>query len=170
MLVGENGFSTLRRELRGNVMVMSGTLPPTAAPALAQQARDPNRSAYYRQPDGTTTINLQQSIGGERWNHLQDNVFNAIIPPNGPSICGRNATACNANIMMTAGSYHLGGCHVLLADGAVRFVTENIDAGNQSQGFDLGVNVSGAVNKGAESARGLWGALGTRNGNEMKSL
>jgi prepilin-type N-terminal cleavage/methylation domain-containing protein len=34
---------------------------------------------------------------------------------------------------MTAGSYHVGGVHVLLADGSVRFVSENIDGPTQNR-------------------------------------
>ena len=43
-----------------------------------------------------------------------------------------------------------------MADGSVRFVSNNIDTGN------LGV----ATTLGGKSPYGVWGALGTRNGGE----
>ncbi len=85
--MGENGFTTGRRELRGNVMAVSTALNATAAPALADQVRDPSRQNYYV-PNGTgIAVALQVGVGGERWMQDQDNFFNTIVPPNGPSIC-----------------------------------------------------------------------------------
>jgi len=47
-----------------------------------------------------------------------------------------------------------------MADGAVRFITDSIEAGTQ--------NASPAI--GAQSPLGLWGALGTRANKETASL
>ncbi len=58
-------------------------------------------------------------------------------------------------------SRHQGGAHVLMCDGAVKFVTDSVDAGNQD-----GPN----ANRGNESPYGIWGALGTRNCKETKTL
>jgi hypothetical protein len=49
---------------------------------------------------------------------------------------------------------------VLLGDGAVRFVSENIDAGNSGAPDP---DSTGA----ARSPYGIWGALGSRNGGEV---
>jgi hypothetical protein len=165
IMVGETAPTTGRRELIGHVMPVTGFT--AASPlSIAQQVRDPLRPAYYVANNTAPATSLQAGIGGDRWMAFVDNFFTTIIPPNGPSICGNNANACNNDIVKTAGSYHRGGCHVLLADGAVRFVTENIEAGNASVGIDL----RAASNAGIESPRGLWGALGTRAGSENKSL
>lgn len=66
------------------------------------------------------------------------NAYQHISPPNFRS-CGfqPSAKAC-----MTASSRHESGVHVLLADGSVRFVSENID-------------------------RGIWRAIGTRASGEI---
>jgi hypothetical protein len=47
-----------------------------------------------------------------------------------------------------------------MADGAVRFVSENIDTGNQAA-------ILPAVGGQSRSPYGIWGALGTRGGNEL---
>lgn len=48
---------------------------------------------------------------------------------------------------ITAGSRHQGGAHVLMADGAVKFITDSIEAGNKSHG---------TVIAGQASPFGLW--------------
>ncbi len=57
-------------------------------------------------------------------------------------------------------SRHQGGAHVLMADGAVKFITDSIDTGNSA--FLLN-----NMPAGAESPFGLWGALGTRASREV---
>jgi hypothetical protein len=52
---------------------------------------------------------------------------------------------------------HTGGIQAVLADGSVRFISENIDTGN------LGV----ATVIGNRSPYGVWGALGTKGGGEV---
>ena len=59
---------------------------------------------------------------------------------------------------IAASSRHQGGAHVLMGDGAVIFITDSIEAGNQS---------SGPVIAGQASPFGLWGALGTRANDEV---
>ena len=64
---------------------------------------------------------------------------------------------------MPPSSRHQGGAHVLMADGAVVFITDSIDAGDsraQSVYF-WGAQV------GSESPYGLWGALGTKASKEV---
>ncbi|QDT34523.1 DUF1559 domain-containing protein [Thalassoglobus polymorphus] len=84
--------------------------------------------------------------------------FTTIIAPNGPS-CIDNAdpNADGPINLMTASSHHTGGVQVLMADGAVRFISDSIDTGN------LGVSTT----LGAPSPYGVWGALGTKSGGEV---
>ncbi len=62
----------------------------------------------------------------------------------------------------------------MLADGAVRFITESIDAGSPSTPgvyFDLNadgdLSDSGVLPPGSPSPYGVWGAMGTRASGEV---
>jgi len=59
--------------------------------------------------------------------------------------------------MYTPSSRHVGGVQAVLADGSVRFISENINAGNQA---------ASEVTSGP-SPYGIWGALGTKDGSEV---
>ncbi len=89
--------------------------------------------------------------------------FNTVLPPNSPN-CSNSTDTQTA--VVGAHSYHSGGCHVLMTDGAVRFVSNNIEAGNSSAATVTDLN----GNPGIESPYGVWGAAGSRNGAENKSL
>lgn len=88
--------------------------------------------------------------------------FNTIRPP--------NTEVCLAGYDSGVGplppsSRHQGGCHVMMGDGAVVFLTDTIDCGESNRGtvFHGGEGVQAA---GSPSPFGLWGALGTRAQNE----
>ena len=87
-----------------------------------------------------------------------------ILPPNS-EICGHdNSRRTTSTAPMS--SQHQGGCHILMGDGAVKFITDSIEAGNSSAGnvWLGGVGVSAV---GQKSPYGLWGALGTRAAKEV---
>ncbi|TWU60847.1 hypothetical protein Poly51_11280 [Rubripirellula tenax] len=67
------------------------------------------------------------------------------------------------------GSRHQGGAHVLMADGAIKFVTDSIEAGDQTQRPVRLRNPVGTPQPGAQSPYGVWGALGTRANKETIS-
>lgn len=66
--------------------------------------------------------------------------FNTLMPPNTQYACDQDTSVTTIDIK-GASSFHVGGVQVTLADGTVRFITENID-------------------------HGLWVGLGSINGGE----
>jgi prepilin-type processing-associated H-X9-DG protein len=69
--------------------------------------------------------------------------------------------------IVSATSRHPGGAHVVMCDGAVRFISENINAGNPaSPDVYAATGQTGAGSSTLQSPYGIWGALGTRNGGE----
>jgi prepilin-type N-terminal cleavage/methylation domain-containing protein/prepilin-type processing-associated H-X9-DG protein len=62
-------------------------------------------------------------------------------------------------------SRHQGGCHVLMGDGAVKFITDSINAGTPTSG-SVHLTGTGSRAPGQISPYGLWGALGTRASKE----
>ncbi len=56
-----------------------------------------------------------------------------------------------------------------MTDGAVRFISENVDVGTAKEQNARSVCDANG-NAGIESPFGIWGAAGTRNGQENKSL
>jgi prepilin-type N-terminal cleavage/methylation domain-containing protein len=88
-----------------------------------------------------------------------------ILPPNSPS-CLVSGWDGDSGIH-SMGSRHTGGCHVVLCDGAVRFVSSSINAGNLSAPDPALINTSwNGKDPSGPSPYGVWGALGTRNGSE----
>jgi prepilin-type N-terminal cleavage/methylation domain-containing protein/prepilin-type processing-associated H-X9-DG protein len=100
-----------------------------------------------------------------------------IRAPNKPICSGDSDTwqAMFAEGTYGASSRHPGGCHMLMGDGAVKFITDSIESGNQnSNAVRLGNTPGGSPSSattsavpGAKSPFGLWGALGTRGNKEI---
>lgn len=110
-------------------------------------------NGYYADP---TTV---KGASGVRWQDGQTTWvgFTTVIGPNGPSCAEDTNTGGDSQHMVhPPTSQHTGGVNALMADGAVRFISDNIDTGN------LGLP---GVNAGP-SPYGVWGALGSKAGNE----
>ena len=121
------------------------------------------------QRNGTqlSSSTLYTSQQGGRWadGYVSYTGFYTILPPNSPT-CYFDSTHGSDNTLAAANSYHTGGVNVCFGDGAVKFVPDSINA------VSSGVTLSTQPTRGftGESPFGVWGALGTRNGGEAKSL
>ena len=87
----------------------------------------------------------------------------AILPPNAPSCAIGGSDPLSG--VFSAGSYHAGGCHALFGDGAVIFITNQVDTGDTLAPSPTVNRVAGGVP--IQSPYGVWGTLGTRDGSEM---
>ena len=127
---------------------------------------DPAKPSEWR---STVTLYAAASRRGFRWASFEtlQTQMNTILPPNseiclvgGPETYG----------MAPASSRHQGGVHILLADSAVKFITNSIDAGNSRlptvycRALAAGTNSVSVA--GSPSNYGLWGRLGTRASGE----
>jgi prepilin-type N-terminal cleavage/methylation domain-containing protein/prepilin-type processing-associated H-X9-DG protein len=135
---------------------------------------DPLRPRFW----SPTTIAASPSIlidgnmgRGFRWASSSQvyNVMNTILPPNNEVCVSGTGTAPDAGRgICPPSSRHQGGVHVLMGDGAVKFITDSIEAGN-SRATSVSVLTTGAAGPGAISPYGLWGALGTKANKETIS-
>ncbi|EMI55878.1 DUF1559 domain-containing protein [Rhodopirellula sallentina] len=112
--------------------------------------------------DFSATGRYTSASRGFQWAdcHTMQSACFTILPPNA-ELCG-HALFKEFSVQATMSSQHPGGCHVLMGDGAVRFVTDSIEAGDISAG-----NIYLSNNPGAGSPYGLWGALGTGASREI---
>jgi prepilin-type processing-associated H-X9-DG protein len=101
---------------------------------------------------------------GYRWasHRMEMSGMHTILPPNAELCAQRNP---GGRTVCPPSSRHQGGCHILMADGAVVFITDSIEAGNR-RAPQVWLNGTGAAVPGSQSPYGLWGALGTRAARE----
>jgi prepilin-type N-terminal cleavage/methylation domain-containing protein len=109
-------------------------------------------------PQNITTDNHESR--GANWANFRSQCTEmyTILPPNREVCVGQWIDAPGT---MTASSHHEGGAHVLMADGAVIFMTDSIEAGDSTAGA-VRLGLTGPRAPGKESPYGLWGALGTK--------
>ena len=117
----------------------------------------------------------QYGMGGSRWGDGEPNYtgFCTVFPPNAPCAGARHVSATdtafgggytNQRTLVTASSFHPAGVMAGLCDGSVRFLSDSIDCGSTEP-----TGVLTFANTGP-SMFGVWGAMGTRDGNELNSL
>ncbi|MGL6193519.1 MAG: H-X9-DG-CTERM domain-containing protein, partial [Thermoguttaceae bacterium] len=89
--------------------------------------------------------------------------FHTVTPPNFPACSMPNDNGDNPEVwLMPPTSNHTGGVNAGLFDGSVRFISETIDC----NGATLGQLNNGS----GQSPYGVWGAYGSPNGGESKSM
>jgi len=105
---------------------------------------------------------------GKMWYHAGcgQTGFSTILPPNYPSAASDN-TLSDGPAVITPGSYHPGGVVLSRLDGSTSFVSEVIDCG---LALSADVDKKGNPVNAGPSPYGVWGALGTINGDEIVTL
>lgn len=144
----------------GHVAIVTAISSPSRNPATHCLPNFNKSSKTYTVNVGATLYTGSGSpiarFRGSRWadGAMPYGGMNTIIPPNGPS-CHETEGGLG---FFPPSSYHSGGVHVVMGDGAVRFISENIDAGNQGANSER--------EGGPASPYGVWGALGSKQSGE----
>ena len=140
-----------QREMKADVVYNAGANFRVNPGLCISENQDPNRPTYIRA--GVDT-------GDERGYAWADgrpaySVVQTILPPNSAN-CFIGTQ--DGQAVVTVASRHQGGAHVLMGDGAVKFITDSIEAGNSN---------AVPATAGQKSSYGLWGSLGTRAAKEL---
>lgn len=154
-----------------------GALTPT----LCGAGTDASRPQFWGTTVGIATTNSAHGRG-YRWadGNPSYTVMQTISPPNSAT-CNTTAQGKQDNTgligdpgnadqlygIFPPSSRHQGGCHVLMGDGAVKYITDSIEAGSPDA-LQVGFTLT-AVGRapGSQSQYGLWGSLGTRASKEV---
>lgn len=140
------------------VNVRQGTIPNIAVNTSPGLCLATANGMYYANPSNAF------GYFGTNWTDCETVRcgFNTVLPPNSPS-CNVTSTICTGCGVTDAQggvfpptSNHPGGVNGVMVDASVRFVSDNVNTGN------LGI---AEVNVGP-SPYGVWGAMGSKNGDE----
>ncbi|TWU46244.1 hypothetical protein Poly51_56400 [Rubripirellula tenax] len=136
---------------------------PTYCRDMPQDYVDPLRPQFWR---ATAPVVGATDGRGYRWADGFSN-FSAMftmLPPNQELCTQQNAG--NPGVYPPS-SRHQGGVHILMSDGAVKFITDSIEAGTAASGGTASYPIFRWRRPGDASPYGLWGALGTRANKEV---
>ncbi|TWU50614.1 hypothetical protein Poly51_39060 [Rubripirellula tenax] len=129
--------------------------------------RDPERPQFWGPSYVTPASENVENRRGYKWaaGTFLNTGMTTHMPPNG-ILCSRNqSNFVSYGSDFPPGSRHQGGCHVLMADGAIKFITDSIESGDRDSA-SVGT-LGGTLPAGSQSPFGLWGALGTRATKEV---
>lgn len=139
-------------------------------PSACQPQISTTRPRFWTDPAATGGFYIPAWGRGNSWAASEPGItqMNTILPPN-REVCARTGGNTAWDGVWTASSRHQGGVHVLMADGAVKFITDSVNAGNSNNGVVwLGASIAEPNRQpGSPSPYGLWGALGTRASREV---
>ncbi|WP_044253964.1 DUF1559 domain-containing protein [Rhodopirellula sp. SWK7] len=184
IIMGEITTDLGDRDIRTNPRVSGAVATFALDPSVCGGPTfvDASRPQFWA-ATGVTLINAASIGRGMRWadgNPVYTGMM-TISPPNSAT-CVTNEGAYDHNSdtlvatvtadkrygLMPPSSRHQGGCHVLMGDGAVKFITDSIEAGTQTNPMVAMIHASNAgLPAGSQSPYGLWGKLGTKASKEV---
>ena len=131
-------------------------------PGLCRQTLESPDGRYY-----ANDTELSADGRGGRWadGAAGYSLVNTILPPNSPSCAVGEGEAVDG--IYSAGSAHEGGVQVLKADGSVRFISNEIDAGDPNHPAPSPEQFGDGP---LASPYGVWGALGTVAGEDIAEM
>ncbi|MCC9644831.1 DUF1559 domain-containing protein [Rhodopirellula sp. JC740] len=154
------------RDTRG-IQSINGN-PPNEVRANPSFCIDDGQIDAQRPQFWAAGVPTQNANGGRgfKWADFRPNFsgVHTIAPPNA-AICGGNNAGQTG--MFPPSSRHQGGVHVLMGDGAVKFITDSIEAGNQRHEMVWQNASTPTAAPGSKSPYGIWGALGTKASKEV---
>lgn len=145
-----------------------GAGDPRDNPSTCIPFADPERPSYWDPMVETAIISRAgtENRRGYKWANFRP-IFSGcmtVLPP--------NSGLCSSDNPVSLGTWgtssrHQGGVNVLMTDGAVIFISDTIEAGDSTAPPVRLRSDPSLGAPGAESPYGLWGALGTRAGQEL---
>ena len=150
-----------------SLMPSPNSLQDTPTLALRHHSIDPERRNFWDTAMPTGSVSADQSARrGYRWADGMPlfTACNTILPPNREIILSLDQE--DSDGVLPPSSRHTSGVQVCLADGAVRFVNDSIDAGRSDSKT---VYPGSYAVPNPESPFGVWGAMGTRASSELAS-
>ncbi|WP_404306179.1 DUF1559 family PulG-like putative transporter [Neorhodopirellula lusitana] len=153
--------------------MVSGTNAVVKAPggALACETfTDPERPLFWGDTAPFPSNAHIDNRRGYRWAWCIPihSAMYTVLPPN-RELCFTQVWYQSEGICPPS-SRHQGGAHILMGDGAVKFITDSVDAGGLSSRAMVSTasqNTDPLSVPGAASPFGLWGALGTAGSREV---
>ncbi len=147
--MGEIATSNNANDVRGGVARARGADP----------GYDNNITCFLEadQSSGTLTAGSNANWRGNGWANGVNSYtgINTVLPPNSPA-CLQSSND-HSNGQLPVSSWHIGAAQILMGDGSVRSISDNINTGDLSK-KDVTVG---------PSPFGVWGALGSMEGNEV---
>jgi prepilin-type N-terminal cleavage/methylation domain-containing protein/prepilin-type processing-associated H-X9-DG protein len=158
------------RDVRTHAVGKTANPRPVDSPNTCEVGRDPLRPQFWLAtlPGDIAELSTGAEDGrGFKWAYgrpLHSGMY-TIGPPNS-EICLHQAFS-NQMGNLPPGSRHQGGCHILMGDGAIKFITDSIEAGDQESPTPKLGRTAPLPGAGAQSPYGLWGSLGSRASKEV---
>ncbi len=152
-----NAMSNSGKKVKGNWP--QNAMTTSDPPSVCSGRRSTTDQSLF---DSSLSVRGTESRGCQWTNASRGvNYFQTVLPPNAPS-CSYGLYGSSQGLW-TVSSYHSGGVNSLYVDGSVHFISETVDTGDLSSTSDPS-KVQG------KSPFGVWGAIGSTNGGETKTL